>query len=178
MGVSSSKGTLKTRVLKYFGITDIYELLTVLYLPDPPEGTSSDPDKSTSYRAVTREKRLSSLCRLVFSSAFDDGDPLALDVLRICAEYLANQINVLLDPVDVDDAAHKGLPRAVKAKESVICFGGSLVAVEAYRRMVLDDLHRRGHVFKHVEVIQDAAAVGATGLAAAFKKMREHDVTM
>jgi small nuclear ribonucleoprotein (snRNP)-like protein len=61
----------------------------------------------------------------------------------------------------------------VKAEESIICFGGSLVAVESYRNLVLDHLAQRGHVFKHVRVIEDAAALGAIGLAISFKDDRD-----
>jgi hypothetical protein len=49
----------------------------------------------------------------------------------------------------------------------VICFGGSLVGVEEYRNMILDvlkDQQMGRHAFKYVD---DAAKIGAEGLAAA-----------
>jgi hypothetical protein len=111
---------------------------------------------------MSREKRLSSLAPLVFQAAFEDADPLALKVLRICAGILASEIIVLLgEPTDA-------LPKLVPAKDSVISFGGSLVGIAGYRQLILDDLASKGHVFRYVEFVEDAAKTGAIGLAAAF----------
>jgi len=159
-GTSPVKSTLKARVLERFGVTDVLEILTAVHLPDPSPTVSLGAD-APPYLLIPREKRLSSLCPLVFASAFEDADPLALNVLHTCAAILASQIAVLLGEGSGE------APRAVKAQESVISFGGSLVEIEAYRKMVLDDLAQRGHVFKYVEFVDDAAAVGAAGLAAA-----------
>jgi N-acetylglucosamine kinase-like BadF-type ATPase len=164
--VTEARPTLKARVLEHFGVTDVSEILTVVHHPDPPMSAASLPETNHSYRAITREKRLSTLCPFVFTSALDDGDPLALNVLGACAELLASQIAILLAPAGNADGPHP--PRAVKAQDSVICFGGSLAGVEAYRRMILDNLVLKGHVFKYIEYIEDAAAVGAAGLAASY----------
>ena len=159
--------TLKTRVLEHFGINDVYDIFGILYLPDPTSNANPDPNISV-FHTMTREKRLSSLCTLVFSSAFEDGDSTALNVLRTCANFLAAQLALLLTPPA--GTASQGLRRTVEAQESVICFGGSLVTVEAkYRKLVLDNLAQRGYIFKHTEIIEDAAATGAIGLAMAFK---------
>ncbi|KAF8070770.1 hypothetical protein FPV67DRAFT_1042522 [Lyophyllum atratum] len=158
------ESTLTTRVLEQFGITDVMEILPIIHLPHLPPDTqlaANTPD----YVLVPREKRLSSLSPLVFQAAFDDGDVLALRILRTCAGSLAADIAVLLD--DGSGAAS----RAVKASDSVISFGGSLVGIEAYRKLILEDLAQRGHVFRYVEFIEDAAAVGAAGLAAAGRNI-------
>ena len=42
-----------------------------------------------------------------------------------------------------------------------------MVGVEEYRNLILDELSRRGHVFKRVVFVDDIAAVGARGLATA-----------
>ena len=173
-GASSSAGppangnnTLKTRVLEHFGINNIYDIFRILYLPDPTPNASPDPNMS-GFHTMTREKRLSSLCTLVFSTAFEDGDPTALNVLRTCADFLAAQLALLLTPPD--GTTSQSLRPTVEAGESVICFGGSLVTVEAnYRKLILDNLAQRGYIFKHTEIIEDAAATGAIGLAMAFK---------
>jgi len=156
--LTSAESKLRDRVLERFGVKSVMGILGGVYLPDPL------PNASTSLlpQDMTREKRLSSLCPLVFAAAFEDGDWLALRILGECACSLASQIAVLLaGPTD-------NSPRLVRAGESVISFGGSLVGVERYRKMILDDLAHHGHVFRRVEFIGDAAAVGAISLAAIY----------
>ncbi|KAI0079306.1 hypothetical protein K474DRAFT_689555 [Panus rudis PR-1116 ss-1] len=160
---AEGKATLIPRILERFGITDVYELLTVIHLPDPHPGANlTDATDITlpSYALVPREKRLSQLAPLVFASAFEDGDTLAINILRTTSSTLAEQIIILLRP---------GTLRGVKADDAVICFGGSLVGVEKYRNLILSHLKEKGHVFKYVEFVDDAAAVGAKGLAMSFK---------
>ncbi|EPQ56247.1 hypothetical protein GLOTRDRAFT_110721 [Gloeophyllum trabeum ATCC 11539] len=155
-------GSLRARVLERFGISHLLEILALVHLPDP-DPAPGNGGEVPQYRSVPKEKRLSQLSPLVFAAAFEDGDPLALNVLRTCAGMLAEQISVLLSP-DGDSQVAKN---AVAAKESVVCFGGSLVGIEKYRKLVLDGLKERGHVFRYVEFVEDAAATGAAGLAAA-----------
>ena len=79
-------------------------------------------------------------------------------VLRSCAGALANQIAMLcLTPAD--DVTMK--PEGVKPENAILCFGGSLVGVEEYRELVLDELKKRGCTFRYAEFVEDAAAVGA-----------------
>jgi N-acetylglucosamine kinase-like BadF-type ATPase len=171
-------GTLKARVLEKFAVTDVLELLTVVHLPDPSPLTldsSGSVDTLMPPHLIPREKRLSSLSPIVFACAFEDGDPLALDILRTCAGHLASQIAVLLHPRDqnsigetTDTGISDARSRTIKASDSILCFGGSLVGVEAYRKMVLEDLAERGHVFRCVEFVDDAATRGASSLARSF----------
>ncbi|EKM53447.1 uncharacterized protein PHACADRAFT_259836 [Phanerochaete carnosa HHB-10118-sp] len=152
----AAKDTLVGRVMKQFGLkSDVYELLSAVHIPDPVPSLTTADLNVPPYLYVPREKRLSQLAPLVFQSAFEDGDPLALKVLEISSGALVEQICILLRP------------RGVKASEGVICFGGSLVGVEKYRNMILDQLAQKGHDFKRVEFVDDAAAVGARGLARA-----------
>ena len=58
---------------------------------------------------------------------------------------------------------------AVKASETILCFGGSLVGVDKYRDMILAELERRGHKMKRWAFVDDASAVGAKALALAAK---------
>ncbi|KAF5380548.1 hypothetical protein D9615_004709 [Tricholomella constricta] len=153
------QSTLTTQIMERFGIADIMEILTIIHLPDPAANKGLTPD-SPAHLLIPREKRLSSLAPLVFKAAFEDRDELALRILRTCAGLLVETIIVLLGD---------GSGRTVKAQDSVISFGGSLVGIEAYRKLILDDLAQRGHVFRYVEFVDDAAAVGATGLAAAAR---------
>lgn len=171
---------LRQRILHRFGVTDVYELLTVVHRPDPvtvPQDASAPvssdatlalPPADATHReaelpasAMTREKRLSSLSPLVFTAAFEDGDPLALNVLRATSSALVDEICVLLR--GEGEATAEG-ERRIKAAESILCMGGSLSAVDAYRKLIIDELARRGHVFRRVEVVGDAAAVGARAL--------------
>ncbi|KAF9075581.1 hypothetical protein BDP27DRAFT_1315309 [Rhodocollybia butyracea] len=150
------EGALRGLLKKYFNIKDVMELLTEVYIPDPSPSAVA-PDRG-AHAYMAREKRLSSLSPLVFTAAFEAHDPLALNVLRTCARDLADQICIV-----VGDATEE-TPGLVDASESVICFGGSLVGLDVYRKLVLDELASKGHVFKHVEFVDDCAKVGAAGL--------------
>ncbi|KDQ55126.1 hypothetical protein JAAARDRAFT_37643 [Jaapia argillacea MUCL 33604] len=162
------KKTLTDRIIEHFGINHLLEVLSLIHYPDPPSTISQDVILTTppnlAYRLIPREKRLSQLSPLVFQSAFEDHDPIAIRVLSTTSDMLAEEIAILLRPEDGEGPFPS---RAVKASESVMCFGGSLVGIESYRNLVLKALERRGHVFKYVEFVSDAAALGATGLAAA-----------
>lgn len=159
--VKEGKDTLERRVMQQFGLqSDVYDLLTAVHLPDPTPGTVLADASPPAYALVPREKRLSQLAPLVFQSAFEDGDPLAINVLRVTSRELVDQISILCRP---------GAPNGVQASKGVICFGGSLVGVDKYRNLLLEQLAERGHVFKRVEFVDDAAAVGVKGLAAAAK---------
>jgi N-acetylglucosamine kinase-like BadF-type ATPase len=90
---------LRDRVLARFGVSDVLDLLSVVHVPDP----ASPPPPSISqtewnYIHHAREARLSTLSPLVFQSAFEHGDPLALSVLKECAGKLAAQIATILAP--------------------------------------------------------------------------------
>ncbi|KDR75726.1 hypothetical protein GALMADRAFT_248382 [Galerina marginata CBS 339.88] len=150
-------------VLERFGVTTVMEILTGVYLPDPGQDSSAPVGELESIRHHNREKRISKLPPLVFEAAFKHNDPLALNILKVSAGHLVEEIAMLLG-----DGIETTSSRAVRAAESVVSFGGSLVGIEAYRKLILNDLAQRGHVFRHVVFIDDAAAVGATGLAAAF----------
>lgn len=155
--VDPAKDTLERRVMDQFGLKDdVFQLLTAVHLPEPAPELAAVVHDLPPYALVPREKRLSQLAPLVFQSAFDDGDPLALEVLRIASSAIVDQIAILCRP---------GAPRGVNASEGIICFGGSLAGVEKYRKLILDQLAARGHVFKRVEFVDDAGAVGAKGLA-------------
>ena len=157
---------LKQRILDRFGVSTPLDLLTIVHLPDPAPYTVHPPDVPGHLRVV-REGRLSQLSPLVFNAAFGDGDPFALNILQTSAQALASHIRVLLRS---PNAASEHAPKAVLASESIICFGGSLVGIEKYREMILDvlkDEQMGGHVFKYVEYVDDAAKIGAEGLAAA-----------
>ncbi|CCM02915.1 uncharacterized protein FIBRA_05029 [Fibroporia radiculosa] len=153
---------LKERLLHRFQVTDVFELLTVVHLPDPAHGSSLDttPNVGPDYVLMPREKRLSSLSPLVFTAAFEDHDPLALNVLKTTSGALVDQICILLKGENeiTED-------RTIRASDSILCLGGSLSGLDTYRGLLLDELKRRGHVFCRVEVIDDAAAVGAKALA-------------
>ncbi|KAI0057921.1 hypothetical protein BV25DRAFT_1811714, partial [Artomyces pyxidatus] len=152
-GAAPRPGTLSARVLKQFGVSDVLDLLVAIHLPDVP---GEDP----------REKRLSSLSPLVFDAAFQDGDPIALEVLQDCAHKLAAQIAFVLLPASATEV------RQVHAAESVLCLGGSLWGVERYRDMVIAALAEQQHVFRRIEFVHDAAAAGAKALVATYEGER------
>ncbi|KAL0955975.1 hypothetical protein HGRIS_002154 [Hohenbuehelia grisea] len=158
-GKPAATSPLQTRLLEHFGLADIMDILTVIHLPDDSQNVFPPRDDQVVF-VQPREKRLSALSPLVFKAAFEDGDPLALRVLGTCADTLASQIETLLSLNDDN-------PRGIKAQECVISFGGSLAGVEAYRQLILSALAQKGHIFRFIEYIDDAAASGAIGLAAA-----------
>ncbi|TRM69131.1 hypothetical protein BD626DRAFT_473043 [Schizophyllum amplum] len=159
---SPAKSMLHDKLVERFALGDIMEILGTVHLADPVANAAVAAD-TPHYLTVPREKRLSSLAPIVFECAFQHGDALAMSVLRTSVGKLADEIAVLLG--DATDAA----PRLIKAKDSVVCFGGSLVGIEAYRKLLLDDLASRGHAFRYVEFVDDCAAVGARALAMAGK---------
>lgn len=165
-GTAPPESKLRTEILQCFGVSDVMELLMAVHSPDPVPG----PTDIQSFVSMPREKRLSSLSPLVFDAAFEDSDPLALNVLGTIAGRFAEEITALLAP-DNDYS-----PRAVRAHESIITFGGSLVGVGEYRQMILEELESRGYVFKRVEYVDDAAAIGAVGLATAYARKQPKSV--
>jgi N-acetylglucosamine kinase-like BadF-type ATPase len=165
-GPPAPHSVLKQRITEWFGVDQPLDILPMVHLPDPSPSVVQPPD-TPKYLLVPRDKRLSQLSPLVFESAFGDGDPFALNVLKICAQSLASSIQILLCP---PHASSEHPPKCVLASETVICFGGSLVGIEKYRSMILDALKDEGmggHVFKYIEYVDDAAKIGAEGLAAA-----------
>ena len=153
LDILPEKNTLEKMILKEFGLpeTDVYELLN---LEDPGQSTSATiPTLNTRQ---TREGKLSQLAPLVFKAAFEDGDPLALDVLQVTSEGLVDQISLMCQP---------GVPKRVDANQSLLCFGGPLVGEANYRNLVLEKLASRGIMFKRWEFVGDAAIAGAKSLA-------------
>lgn len=148
---------LINRVLERFGVENIMEILTRVYQPDPSPTARVAPGEENANHNFPREKRISSLSPLVFEAAFEHKDSFALDILKTTAANLTAQIVILLGTG----------AQEVTPSESVISFGGSLVGVEEYRNLILNELSRRGHVFKRVVFVDDAAAVGARSLATA-----------
>lgn len=119
---------------------------------------------------------MTALTPIVFQSAFVDGDPLALDILETASGAVARLIARNLAPLapssGVEDALGLGLGSPSSempvAATSVLCLGGSLVGVPAYRNMVTKHLERMGHIFPHVEFVPDAAEAGALRLSGMF----------
>ena len=163
-GIRPAQSELRARILERFQVTDVMEILTGVYQPDPLSNAISPMDQPALH-TFPREKRISSLSPLVFEAAFKHNDSLAINILQTSARHLSSQISSLLGE------GLESSPRSVKASESVISFGGSLVGIEAYRYLILDDLRQHGHVFRYVDFIENAAAVGATGLAAAYSSI-------
>ncbi|PPR03167.1 hypothetical protein CVT26_008017 [Gymnopilus dilepis] len=161
-GAPVERSVLIESVLERFGAKSVLEILTGVYLPDPVAGREVPPEQAEAIQNHNREKRISKLPPLVFDAAFNHHDPLALNILRTSAGHLVDEIVMLLGE-GIEAPA-----RAVKARESVLSFGGSLVGVESYRKLILEDLERRGHVFRRVVFVDDAAKTGAEGLSRAF----------
>ena len=161
-GLPLPKSKLIENVLQTFGADNLMEIFGSVYRPDPSPSATITPGEGKALHNLAREKRISSLSPLVFEAAFEHDDPLALNILKTAVDHLASQIAILLDEGASSSA------RIVKAEESVVSFGGSLAGVEKYRNLLLSNLVQRGHAFKHVVFVDDAAATGAVGLAKAY----------
>jgi N-acetylglucosamine kinase-like BadF-type ATPase len=92
-GVTVAHGPLREKLLDKFGVDEVVNVLGAVYAPD-----SASP--------LPREGRLSSLCPIVFEAAFEDGDPLAIRVVRGCAHKLATQIMAVLHAPEQNVRAH------------------------------------------------------------------------
>jgi N-acetylglucosamine kinase-like BadF-type ATPase len=157
----SGPKTMRAGILKHYAVESPMEVLVAAHIGDPAPGFTFTDDMPV-HATMVREKRLSALAPIVFDAAFTEGDPLALSVLRKTASELVDQIALMLRSEAEEDPRR---PRAVKASETVLCFGGSLVGVENYRQLIIDILAERGHTFRHIKFVADAAATGAAGLA-------------
>lgn len=129
----------------------------------------------SQYASMERKARMTALTPIVFHSAFVDHDPLALDILQNASAAVARLIARNLAPLPSSPQASVSIgesfePSMPIAASSVLCLGGSLVGVQAYRALVLEHLRRMGHVFPHVEFVKDAAEAGVLRLAAMFGK--------
>ncbi|XP_006461229.1 hypothetical protein AGABI2DRAFT_192764 [Agaricus bisporus var. bisporus H97] len=153
---------LQDRILARFQITDVMEILKCVYLPDPPPGSVIGPD--TPATSLPLEKRISTLSPIVFATAFEDNDPVALAVLEHCARSLVDFASIVVGTPTEDR------PRLVEPESSVLSFGGSLVGVPRYREMIVEGFKEKGHVFKRVLFVDDAAKTGAVSMAAAYNK--------
>ena len=160
----SPPSTLTPAILEAFGAKTPHDILTLAHLPEPSPSSPAQ-DAVRPFLLYPREKRLSSLSPIVFRCAFEDNDSLALKVLTECADLLAAQVLMFLIPTANSPLGLARNENAVPAQEAVLSFGGSLVGIGGYRGLVLESLKKRGQVFKHVEFVDDAAAVGALALA-------------
>ena len=126
---------------------------------------------------------MTALTPIVFHSAFVDHDPVALDILQSASGAVASLIARNLAPLSSSHKSNGGSslggrgepldPPMPVAASSVLCLGGSLVGVPAYRDLVLGHLKRMGHVFPHVEFVKDAAEAGALRLVSMYAREME-----
>lgn len=158
----SPPSTLTPAILEAFGAKAPHDLLSLAHLPEPSPSSSSQDVRSLSL--YSKEKRLYSLSPIVFHSAFEERDALALKILTECADPLAEQIAMFLIPTINSPPGSVQNGNAVLAEEAILSFGGSLAGIENYRRLILENLRKRGQAFKYVEFVGDPAAVGALAL--------------
>lgn len=114
---------------------------------------------------LERKHRLASLAPLVFHLAFSHGDALSLEILRSQARFMALQIREILRPE----------PRAkahLDTGSSVLCLGGSLVGVQRYRDLLVEQLGLLGIAFVRVEFVGDPAKRGAVALSHVMERSR------
>ncbi|KAF9519365.1 hypothetical protein BS47DRAFT_1324649 [Hydnum rufescens UP504] len=160
----SNPPTLQDRIFDHFGISSAPDIFTVVYAPDPlriggmsrpysfANGNHTGNPSAPTYLSQERKARIAGLSPVVFRSAFTDRDSTAVDVLYTAAQHCARFIARTLPQIA------EGGP---SADDCVLCFGGSIAGVPEYRQLVIEILAQKGHVFQHVEYIQDPAESGA-----------------
>jgi N-acetylglucosamine kinase-like BadF-type ATPase len=123
---------------------------------DTDVGSTTPPPAKAS--STERKHRLASLAPLVFHLAFTHNDPLSLDILRSQARLMAMQVCEIVRP-GRQSRAH------LVPQDSVLCLGGSLVGVQRYRELLIEQLQTFNIRFAHVEFVDDPARHGAMALA-------------
>ncbi|PWN31093.1 hypothetical protein BDZ90DRAFT_230089 [Jaminaea rosea] len=160
-----------------------------------PRTATQPPSPASPAEATTagaRKLRLASLAPLVFHLAFTHGDAMSLDLLKGEIKSIVDQIELLLQrprrprrsrtlkrteaapSKDANGHANSSTrdastdrkdSRRVLAEQSVLCLGGSLLGVEGYRGLMVDELKARGWRFKRVVHVEDVAKRGCEALA-------------
>lgn len=169
-------------LLDYFGVAspmDVIELVT-------HNGRWLDPiDNDSSKVASRRNAMLAGSARLVLKWAFpEDGTPTrpptppivstAADVMpedrddpMVLSQREALKIaKMAVEPLIDLTLALLGDETVVKPKQSALALGGGLMMSKGYRGLLLDGLKNHGVEWGDVQVVDDAAGVGARGLAA------------
>lgn len=132
-----------------------------------PMATSSSstgvPQQQEQQSALgVRKLRLASLAPLVFHLAFTHNDQTSLRILQGEIRVLADQIQLLLQREGTQAVFDQ---RRVLPSRCTLCLGGSLLGVEGYRNLLVQDLGSRGWEFKKVVHVEDVARRGCEALA-------------
>jgi len=160
-GSTTKSSPLQQAIFEHYDIQSPPALFGVVYAADPNGLVSSQESLQPAYLGLERKHRIAALTPLVFSAAFQDGDRDALALLRKTAGALADQIRKVLSGVG---------ERKIEPSTTVLCFGGSLVGVQGYRDLIVEDLRvSGGHEFAAVEFVKEAHVSGAEGLARLFQ---------
>ncbi|KIO28853.1 hypothetical protein M407DRAFT_71239 [Tulasnella calospora MUT 4182] len=154
----TSTAKVQEAVFRHFGISKAYDLFSIVYAAEP---TMSVAGTTAAPLGLERKHRIASLAPLVFALAFDSHDECALAILKTTARSLADQIRSVMEAPSSDE------DRRIDPSRTILCFGGSLVGVEGYRQLIVDDLKKDGMVFAGAEFVDDVTASGAASLAQA-----------
>ncbi|KAG8989846.1 hypothetical protein FRB94_013964 [Tulasnella sp. JGI-2019a] len=145
-------------VLEHYGVKAATELIYVVYAEEPsknPKANATAEDQlSSRWLSLSRKARIASITPVVFDHAFKHHSPAALTVITTASQESAAQIQQVIRTAGIVDT-----------RRAVLCFGGSLVGVDAYRNLIVEDLKDRGYVFAGVAFVADAAVSGAERLA-------------
>jgi N-acetylglucosamine kinase-like BadF-type ATPase len=172
---------LRALVMSYFGLPPTArtsDIFAELYAPDPTPSLESGQISvsATSVKAhllLKRQQRLSRLTPLVFKAAFPPNDladqekfvpnPIAVKILTLCVSSLADMIILLCAP-----PSGTGIPKVnhVRAQESLLCLGGSLVKQQPYRELLASVLAERGYRFANSIFVETCEKGGIEALVA------------
>lgn len=172
---------LRSMVLSYFGLSPaakVSDIFAELYAPDPNLSSAKEQVKDSArivnaHLLLERQQRLSSLTPLVFKAAFAPNDPMAREafvpnpiavkILTACASAMADSIIMLCAPTSGGES-----PKAnhVRAEESLLCLGGSLVKQVPYRDLLVSVLESKGHKFAQALFVENCEEGGINALLA------------
>ena len=167
-------------LLRYFEVGEPMELIELIQHTGRWMDGTSDPGEITS----RRNAKLAGAARIVLRWAFPE------DHLQQPPSPPASDTSISTPGSDTDDlgslSQHEALALArravvplidltvsllgdrtvVKPERSVLCLGGGLMMSKGYRGFLLEGLRKEGVEWGSVQVVHDAAGVGASGLAA------------
>jgi hypothetical protein len=174
-------------LLRYFEVNEPMELIELIQHTGRWMDGTSDPGQIASRRNAV----LAGAARIVLRWAFPE------DHIQQPPSPPASDTSVSTPNSDADDldglSRHEALALAkravvplidltlsllgdqtvVKPERSVLCLGGGLMMSKGYRGFLLEGLRKEGVEWGSVQVVHDAAGVGASGLAAVQYGMSE-----
>lgn len=135
-------------IAKYFDCRLVGDIISAVY--NPSTRNEMDP-----------KLRIAGLCPLVFAHAFSTSpasvNKEALGIVQSAAISAAETV-----------AVHLQNESQLIASNSTLVMGGTLGQIALFKTLILDALHKKGHLFKRIVAVPDAAAFAVRWLASEY----------